>query len=356
MAEIKPLVFHKQLQSEIESHLQTLEAIYFLVHSLGNNSDRLEWIRRNFQRGNREQKLKLRDELRAEVKWVRAEVGGLTTNKEYQKLFEQIRAQPGYVYLQKIYIDQNLFSNYARFFPRWPHVKLHAASIFDGKTAEGTNQLYEIEGPCLEDAREFLKSAKAAEKGIEDFRKRKKEDQLEALRFARASILATIAFVEAYLNGVGYDCLQEYHNKLPIEDHDLLGEWDSAKKKRKFVDFRDKVFKYPVIVGRMRGFKVDLSGCKPAHKIVSVAKGFRDALVHPSPFPDLQTQEHKKFLVAVGANRKIAEEILGLVVEYAEFVEKKIGNDPKLSAPWLYKAREPVNKPDAGKLPGKRTR
>jgi hypothetical protein len=349
-------VFHKQLQSEIESHLQTLEAIYFLVHSLGDNSDRLEWIRRNFQRGNREQKLKLRDELRAEVKWVRTEVGALTTNMEYQKLFGQIRAQPGYVYLQKIYIDQNLFNNYARFFPRWPHVRLHAASIFDGKTVEGTNQLYEIEGPCLEDAREFLTRAKVAEKGIEDFRKRTKRDQLEALRFARASILATLTFMEAYLNGLGYDCMQGYHNKLPIVDHDLLGEWDSAKKKRRFVDFRDKVFKYPIIVGRMRGFKVDLSGFKPAHEIVSVAKQFRDALVHPSPFPDPQTQEHRKFLVAVGANRKIAGEILGLAIKYVEFVEVNIGNDPRLTAPWLYKDVEPENKTDAGKLDGKRIR
>jgi hypothetical protein len=346
-------VYHKRLQSEIEDHLKTLEALYFLVHSLGHNGERLEWIRRNFQRGNREQKLRLRDELRAEVEWVRDEVGALTTNKEYQKLFAQIRAQPGYVYLQKVFIDRDLFSNYAKFFPRWPNVKLHAASIFDGKTMEGTNQLYEMEGPCLLDAREFLTLAKVAEKGIEDFRKRTKRDQLEALRFARASILATLTFVEAYLNGLGYDYMQEYHNKLPIDDHDLLAEWDSAKKRRRFVDFREKVFRYPVIAGRMRGFKVDLSALKQAHEIVSVAKQFRDALVHPSPFPDPETQEYGKFLVAVGANRKIAEEILGMAVEYALLIEKKIGNDPKLTAPWLYKDAEAEIQIGAGKLDGK---
>jgi len=346
-------VFHKQLQNEIENHLRTLEAIYFLVHSLGDNCDRLDWIRRNFQRANREQKLKLRDELRTEVKWARTEVGALTSNNQYQKILGEIRAQPGYVYLQKIFIDRELFSNYARFFPRWPYMKLHAASIFDGKKDEGTNQIYEIEGPRLQDAKEFLMRAKAAEKGIEDFRKRTKKDQLDVLMFARASILATLTFLEAYLNGLAYDCLQEFHNKLPILDHDLLGEWDSARKRRSFVDFRDKVFKYPVIVGRQRGSKVDLSGFKPAHEIVGVAKQFRDALVHPSPFPDPQTQKHGKFLVAVGANRKIAEEILVLAVKYAEFVETKIGNDPKLTAPWLYKDVEPENKTDAVKPDGK---
>ncbi len=190
-------MFHKQLQSEIEGHLQTLEAIYFLVHSLGDNSERLEWIRKNFERGNREQKLILRDELRAEVKWIRTEVGALTSNSEYRKIFGEIRRQPGYVYLQKIFIDRELFSNYARFFPRWPYMKLHAAAIFDGKRDEGTNQIYEIEGPHLQDAREFVIRAKAAEKGIADFRKRAKRDQLEVLMFARSSILATLTFLEA---------------------------------------------------------------------------------------------------------------------------------------------------------------
>jgi hypothetical protein len=342
-------MFHKQLQSEIEDHLKTLEAIYFLVHSLGDNSHRLEWIRRNFQRANREQKLKLRDELRSEVKWARMQVGALTSNKEYQRIFDEIRAQPGYVYLQKIYIDRELFDNYARFFPRWPHVKLHAASIFDGQRAEGTNQLYEIEGPRLQDAREFLVRAELAEKGVKDFRKRTKRDQLEALMFARASILATLTFVEAYLNGLSYDCLQENHDKLPIDDHDLLGEWDSSKKRRRFVDFKDKVFKYPVIVGRMRGFKVDLSGFKPAHEIAGFAKQFRDALVHPSPFPDPHTRKHEKFIVAVGANRTLAAEILKLALEYAEFVEQKIGNNPKLTAPWLYKDVETESKTGLGK-------
>jgi len=345
-------MFHKQLQAEIEDHLKTLEAIYFLVHSLRNNSRRLEWISRNFQRANREQKLKLRDELRDEVKWVRAQVGALTSNREYQRMVDEIRAQPGYVYLQKIYIDRELFNNYARFFPRWPYMKLHAAAIFDGKGDGGTGQVYEIEGPLLQDAKEFLMRAKAAEKGIEDFRKRAKRDQLEMLTFARASILATLTFVEAYLNGLAYDCFQEFHNKLPIPDHDLLAEWDSSKKKRSFVDFRDKVFKYPLIVGRMRGSKVDLSGLEAAHGIVGIAKEFRDALVHPSPFPDPQTKQYGKFLVAVGANRKIAEAILGLAVEYAEFVEKKIGSDPKLTAPWVYKDVELEGKGEVRTLDG----
>jgi hypothetical protein len=327
----------KSLRGECEEHLKTLEAIYFLVHHLGDNRERLENIRRIWPRLPREDKLRLRDELRSEVKWVRREVGALASNKDYQRLLDEIRAQEGYVYLQKVYIDRELFSNCSRFFPRWPHMRLHAAAVFDGKKDGGTGQIYEMERPCLRDALEFIDRARLAERGIEDFRKRAKKDQLEVLMFARASILATLTFVEAYLNGLAYDCFQECHDKLPLEDHDLLVEWDSSKKKQRFVDFREKVFRYPVILGRLRGRKIDLSGCKPAHQLVGQAKEFRDALVHPSPFVDPKTKEFKKFQVATGANRRIAEEILRSALEYAEFVERALGNDPNLSVPWLHK-------------------
>jgi hypothetical protein len=343
------------LKDEIEDNLKTLEAIFFLAQHLDDNRHRLETIRRNWPNLPRKEKLHLRDELRSEVKWAREEMGALASNKDYQKLYDKIREQEGYVYLQKIYIDREVFSNYRRVFRRWPYMRLHAAVIFDGKRNEDTGQVYEMEGPRLRDAREFLKRAKLAEKGIEDFRKRAKEDQLDILMFAQASILATLTFVEAYLNGLAYDSFQGHHDKLPLEDHDLLAEWDSDKKRQRFVDFREKVFKYPVIVGHLRGCKVDLSGCKPAHELVGLAKEFRDALVHPSPFVDVKTKEFKKFQIGASTNRKIAQEVFRLAVAYAEFVENAIGNDPKLSAPWLYNDANSVKEVSKNKLEGGET-
>jgi len=300
-------------------------------------------------------KLTLRDELRGEVKWVRKEVGALASNEEYVNLFKQIRDNPGYVYIPKMTIDSDLFDNYSRFFPRWPHMRLHAVAIFDGKGDGGTGQVYELEGPWLDDARYFISRAKVAEKGVADFRKRAKEDQLESLRYSRSAILASLNFVEAYLNGLAYDCFHVHHSKLPIEDHDLLAEWDSEKKKRRFADFREKVFKYPVVIGRQEGLKVDLSSCKPAHQLIDFAKEFRDALVHPSPFIDPKTKEHTKFLIATGANRVIAEQIFEAAVGYAEFVEKALGHEPTLSAPWLCKDLGEMKDAGTGQLSGGKT-
>ena len=80
---------------------------------------------------------------------------------------------------------------------------------------------------------------------------------------------------------------------------------------------------------------IGMSGCKPAHFLANAAKEIRDALVHPSPFIDPKTLRHTKFLAAVPVNLELAQELLEQAVSYAEFVEKGLGNDSRLTAPWL---------------------
>lgn len=345
-----------KLDSEIRTHVETLEAIYFLVQHLEENSKRLRRILAYLPNITRAERLHLRQELRDEVRWAKGETGGFARDSEYRDLYEKIKSYEGYYYLDKLYIEKRLFKNYARVFPRWPHMKGHAAVIFDGKREEGLSQVFELEGQCLRDARGLLRLAIKAEKGISDFRKRTTEDQMEALMFARAALLAAMQFVEAYLHGLAYDTFHRYHDQLAIEDHDLLAEWNSEKKRRGFVDFREKVFRYPVIVAKSRGLTIDLSGLKPAHALIDYAKEFRDALVHPSQFVDPKTGHQSKFLIEVGVNSKIAGMVLADAVLYAEAIEKAIGTDPQSSAPWLFEKGETTGPAlVGGKDPDKRS-
>lgn len=331
-----------KIDLEVRSHVETLEAIYFLVQHLDENSERLRRILIALPELPRADRLHLRDELRGEVKWVKDETGGLASDGGYRDLYRKIRGYEGYYYLDKLYVQKRLFTNYARVFPRWPQMKEHAAVIFDGKQAKGLGQVFELEGQCLRDARGLLKRAVHAEKGISDFRKRVAEDQMETLMLARAALLAAMTFVEAYLNGIAYDCFHTHHDRLAIEDHDLLAEWNSTKKRRSFVDFKDKIFRYPIIVAKTKGLTADLSGLKSAHALIDYAKEFRDALVHPSQFIDPRTGDQSKFMILVGVNARIARMVVGDATAYAEAVEKAIGNDPRLSAPWLYEKAESV--------------
>ena len=78
--------------------------------------------------------------------------------------------------------------------------------------------------------------------------------------FARAGVVAAINFMEAYLHGLAFDCFRLHHDSLQLDEHDILGEWDSKKKRIRFVDFRKKVFKYPGIIGRVRVFTAPAEG------------------------------------------------------------------------------------------------
>jgi hypothetical protein len=265
-----------KVEREVRLHIETLRAIFFLAQSLDSNAARLAHVLDMFPELLRSERFRLRDELRDEVNWLRGEIGVISTDKTYRDLYDRIRNYPGYYYLDKLYVERHLFKRYQLILPRWPHMKDHAAVIFDGRVEKGLGQVFELEGQCLRDARSLLKKAYLAEKSIADFRKRAAEDQQEALMFSRASVLASMNFVEAYLHGIAYDCFHSFHDSLPIEDHDLLGEWDSTKKRRRFVDFNQKVFRYPAIVGHTRGVKVDLSALEAAHSLVGYSPTSRN--------------------------------------------------------------------------------
>ena len=53
-------------------------------------------------------------------------------------------------------------------------------------------------------------------------------------------------------------------------------------KQRKFVKFDDKVFGYPRLIAKVKGLPmVDLSGLKPAQRIIQDGKELRDAIGIP---------------------------------------------------------------------------
>src|SRR5712691_10619598 len=66
----------------------------------------------------------------------------------------------------------------------------------------------------------------------------KADDQRDALTVSRATLLASMNFVEAYLNGLAYDCFHRHHDALPIDEHDLLagrvGQREEAAAIRRF--------------------------------------------------------------------------------------------------------------------------
>lgn len=89
------------------------------------------------------------------------------------------------------------------------------------------------------------------------------------------TVLSCFNLVEAYLNGLAWDCLNE-KNHQPL----------SGKKEKRLRDtyntsLRDKLIHYPEDIFGLSVFK---NGEDPANAFLEIVKPFRDSLVHPSPF------------------------------------------------------------------------
>lgn len=326
------------MKKEYFQAVETLEALYFFTQSLeGKALVDITKMRAAFNILGKKKRKEVLKAIKDDVTLLRKHYGAIASNKSFRRLLAEARetSARGNVYIPKLYIDRVLFGNYEKVFPRWPNVPEHGYAIFDPDTNRRIIQIFTLEGAMFDDAEFLLERASAAHKGVEDFRKRSDEEQLTLLIYLRSAIAATFHFLEAYLNGLGFDCFQVYHDELPIKDHNLLAEWDSNKKLRRFVAFETKVYEYPKIVGRMLGMRIDLSKSKEARFLVKEGKQMRDALTHPSPYADPHTGKFEKMSLVAGIDLPFSKTLFNSAKEYVLTVEKELGRDHQKTMPWL---------------------
>ncbi len=326
------------MQKELMQALETLEAIYFFTQSLeGQALKDIASMRAGYGRLDRQGKREVFKAVQGDVTLLRGHYGAKAPNPWFRRLLREARAEAdkGYHYIPKYRIDSLMFRQYEQVFPRWPHVKLHDMVVFDARTNKRLNQIFSLEGAVYRDARFCFDRAAEIYNLKGDFRKRSIEDQLNLISYIRASGALIYHFLEAYLNGLAFDCFVLHHDSIPIEEHDMLGEWDSARKQRRFVSFEKKVFKYPTIVAKAERKKLDLSGCQSAHLVVNDGKELRDALTHPSPYVDPATGELKKIMLLTRVNFPLVESIFSAAREYVLTVERGLGKNPTDTVPWL---------------------
>jgi hypothetical protein len=277
------------MNQEILQTLETLEALYFLTQSIdGKPLQDITGMRESLSPLSRQARRELFAAIKKDIKKLRAYYGAIAADSKFRELLADARRRPGYAYLPKNFIDRKLFRNYEKVFPRWPHVPQHALIVFDGQANRSMHQIFTLEGALFSDAQILLKSAREVHKGIgdKDFRKRAKEDQLALLAYLRSLVATILHFLEAYLNGLAYDCFQMYHDKLSLTDHDFLAEWDSKSNRRRFARFEEKVLRYPVVVGKTLGRNLEVSTINATQLLLDYGKRLRDALTHPSPYVD----------------------------------------------------------------------
>ena len=336
------------LNDRIEGYLNVLDALYFFVQSVPENEKRLKRLRGVIDAPRRVRAATL-DELRNEVEWLREQTGAKASNSDFLDFYRDAvgKDELGHLFIPKWEIERRWFSKFDRVIVRWPYVKDHAMVIYDPKNGQIRQQVFELEGALLHDAEFLLEQARAFYKGVEDFRKRARKDQFVLHTYLRTGATVIFHFLEAYLNGLAFDCLFRHHDKLSEADHDTLLEWDCKNKRRAFVSIEKKIFRYPMIFGKCMDIKVDLSGCKPAHFLAKDAREIRDAMTHPSPHIDRESQTLRKITLITTISFQALESIFLAAKEYTITVEQALFGKPEETAPWLFPRPEDPEKPAA---------
>jgi hypothetical protein len=326
------------INDRITASLEILDALYFFLQSVPENQDRLSRIRKTFKLAPRHVRSGLLEELRNEIQWLRNESGAISSNADFLDFFTTAKAQAakGHVFIPKWQIDGRWFRNFGRVIQRWPFVKDHAMVVYDPQDGHVRNQVFELEGALLKDAEVLLEQARSFHKGVGDFRKRKREDQFMLYTYLRSGATVVFHYLEAYLNGLAFDCLFRHHDELSEADHDSLTEWDRKKQRKAFLNVERKIFRYPAIFAKCRNTNIDLSGCRAAYFLANDAREIRDALTHPSPHIDRDSQTLRKFSLIASIDLPTLDSILAAAKEYTLTVEKCLFGKPDQTAPWLF--------------------
>ncbi len=328
----------RTLRDQVISAIDTLECFFFLLQALDDHHrSHIAEFREASSALPKHLLRRLLNDVRRDIGRVRRETKCLISDEEVRSWVKSITSKgDAYVYLPKWYIDRSLFGNYARVFPRWPHIPLHALVVFDTKMAsKSPSGLFVAEDILFDDVKVLWVQVKEIVSDGKDFRSRDRSLQRRLHSYLRLCATGVYPFLEAYINGVAFACFQGFHSELALADHDFLAEWDSSKRRGRFVSFERKVTDYPAICARYVNRNVNLKDHPSTLFLLGEGKLLRDSLTHPSPYINFETGDLGKIARLITINTDQVLRLITAACEYVLLVEKALGRDPGQSMPSL---------------------
>ena len=218
-----------------------------------------------------------------------------------------------FTHIPKWRLDAAYFDRFGEIWPGWENLPAHALIPFDPSGAylgPGERQYYLPEAALFEDMC-FAYNNSLAQKDRAGRPPYDKKIVKAHSFFMRAALLSAFYFVEAYLNGVAFDFVLKNRNPLGQEALDRLLEWDSKKKRQRWVKFRDKALQYPKIILGQKDPPLHEANCSELATLIERGREVRDAIVHQSPKPDFETRRPEK----VRGMMQISQELVTEVVD-----------------------------------------
>jgi hypothetical protein len=329
----------RKLRREVRRLYREHIALCVFFHGL-SSSDRpqvtasLQQIDKASKRDLRETrtKLKARNEQTAREYGLRvpiAEIVELTEHAESPAVGRQMLLPKSFI--------RTVCTHYERSLADFNELPDHALVEIDPgryRTVSGTIEIYLLEAMLFEDMCALFNLWQRHRCPEESTTATKVEIKLEQA-LAHATTMSAFFFLEAYINGIAIDYHAKNQQNLDDETRITLTEWDHHKNREKFVNFREKLLRYPRIVAGLAHPPLQESNCPELEFLTGNAKNLRDAIAHPSPRPDPTTGDASKVRALLSSAAKDVENVVDAAIGLVRKIETAIkGNDKLLT--WLY--------------------
>ena len=310
-----------RLRDEALRLLREDEALAFVISPAG--SEGRETVARNriaIQSGTRQSLQKYIDSARQHLRERRRTFGVTASAGELIAFLEAAESVPkGEVALPSLATLRSFFKDYSRVWPESTRFPAHTRIMLDihGCGANGVpvrgwrlleasvyedmaalwNLVHERAGPDTH-------TAPAPERKV-----------LQAL--CRATLAASVYFVEAYLNGLGFDYLTENEATVTADEKSILSDWDFNRDRPQFLSLRDKLLRYQCIILRVQHAPLQPGNCQELNNFLEAVALIRNPLAHPSPHLNPRSGTPEKelaiFNIRVETVRDAVDSAIGLV-------------------------------------------
>lgn len=318
-------------RDHLRETLTTLKNLYYLAQNLrGDGRSFIQAMESAVGTVNDSDIPKFLDDLETTEREFKELVGCILPDEEINKAVRHMTTMgEGYVSMPKWHIEKG-FTHYESVFPRWPHVPLHGYVQFDSNIDNPSPyRIFLLEERIFRDVNMLWRKICELTSDGKDIRTREPNAQQDLSSYLRIITGTIFDFLEAYLNGLAFECFRTFHGKLSLPEHDLLCERDSATKKTRFVSFEKKLKDYPKILGKYLGKETNFESDADAIYLWENGKLLRDAITHPSAFINWESDEPSKFQLIAGVTKEQVGKVLVSAVNFVREVEAALGHDPQ---------------------------
>lgn len=317
-------------RDDVRQAVIRLKNLYFLGQNLrGEGRDLIQQMEQVAERVEEKDFAKFIQDLEGARREFAEQVGCKLSDEEIDKAVRWLTTSgDGYISLPKWHIEKG-FSKFDSIFPRWPHVPLHAYVQFDSNINNvSPYRIFLLEERIFRDVNMLWKNICSLVDDGQDLRTREPKAQQDLSSYLRLISGAIFDFLEAYLNGLAFECFRKFHDKLSLSEHDLLCERDSQTKKTRFLSFERKMKEYPKLYGKYLGKNTTFDSDADAIFLCENGKLLRDAITHPSAFINWDSSEPTKVQLVGGITHEQVSKVLKSALNFVSKSEAALGHDP----------------------------